>query len=322
MNEFYLNNIDIDELIKRHDSNYNNNNENILINQNNINEKDNLNQLIANNSEEQNINIPPQPIKVILNESDFNNIIYKEIGIINLGNTCFINSILQILIHCPNFIHKFFEKKKLINKEDTPISHYFYEVCYAMVDTINTNLNYVDITDFKTAFGEKHPSFKGYVQNDSQEFCRVLLEDINTELNEVKTQSEYKEITNSDKKTKVEKDKEFDLNFKEREKSIITDLFYAQIINTFICECKSTTYSFQKILDFPLLLPENTENIDIKELLKTYFKEEKIDFEIKCENCQKVLQHTKEIKITRSPEILILSLPRYDQTTQKKMNVL
>ena len=318
MNAFDYN---INELIKNQEPNFNDNNDNILIGQNdlnNINQNNILNQFNPYNSEEQNIKISPPPIKVVLNDSDFKDIINKEVGIINLGNTCFINSCLQILIHCPNFIYKFFEKKKLFNKDDTPISFYLNEICYSMVDTINTNASYVDITDFKNAFGEKHPAYQGYIQNDSQEFCRVLLEDINTELNEVKTQSEYKELPNSDKKTKAERDEEFDLNFQEREKSIITELFYAQIISTFICECESTTYSFQKILDFPLLLPENTPNIDIKELLKNYFKSEKIDFEIKCEKCEKVLQHTKEIKISRPPEILILSLQRIDQTTQKK----
>ena len=39
-------------------------------------------------------NIPkPTPVKKrTLNKSDFQNIVYKDIGIINLGNTCFINS--------------------------------------------------------------------------------------------------------------------------------------------------------------------------------------------------------------------------------------
>ena len=275
------------------------------------------------NIEYQNANTiipPPKPIKRRpLEKKDFIDIIYKDIGIINLGNTCFINSCLQILIHCPNFIYKFYEKVKTLKKEDTPISYYFFtNVCFPMVDTVNTQEKYIDITNFKNEFGKKHPSYGGYMQNDAQEFCRVFLEDLSTELNEVKVKGFYKQLTNSDKKTKIERDEEFDFNFKERENSIITDLFYAQIVNTFICECKSTFYSFQKLLDFPLLLPENTPNIGIMDLLKNYFKAETIDFEIKCEKCQKVVQHKKEIKISRPPEILILSLQRIDHATQKK----
>ena len=43
--------------------------------------------------------------------------------------------------------------------------------------------------------------------------------------------------------------------FKSRENSIIVDIFYNQIINIFTCSCGFESYSFQKLLDIPLLLP-------------------------------------------------------------------
>ena len=205
----------------------------------------------------------PTPIKRRpLNKSNYQRIILKDIGIINLGNTCFINSCLQVLIHCPSFIYGFFSKDKLINKEQTPISYYLYAICVHMMDTVNTQEKYIDISTFRNKFAQKHQIFGGFIQNDSQEFCRVLLEDLSNELNEVKNKAIYKTLTISNKKTKIEKDEEFYKNFKERENSIIIDLFYAQLITSFTCHCGEETYSFQKILDFPLLLPENVQNID------------------------------------------------------------
>jgi ubiquitin C-terminal hydrolase len=265
----------------------------------------------------------PTPIKKrIITDDDYFKIIYKDIGIINLGNTCFINSCLQVLIHCNPFINKFFNKCRqpgLINQKDTPISLEFFFVCKSMVNTINTGDKYIDITNFKQNFGAKHPQFEGYLQNDSQEFCRILLEDISRELNEVKIKSIYRLLSNSDMKSKKLRDEDFHKNFTQREKSIITDIFYAQIVNIFTCKCKAEIYSFQKILDFPLLFPENINNdiITINELLKLYFQTENIDFESKCDACHKIYSHKKEIKISRPPEILILSLQRINEKQEK-----
>ena len=67
-----------------------------------------------------------------------------------------------------------------------------------------------------------------------------------------------------------------------------------------------------------MLLPENAKCIDIKDLFKNYFKEEIIDFETKCEKCNKIEKHKKEMKISHPPEILIISLQRINEATQKK----
>ena len=93
------------------------------------------------------------------------------------------------------------------------------------------------------------------------------------------------------------------------------DSFYGQIINIFTCSCKYQTYSFQKILDLPLLIDNNT---DIYDILDEYFKDEKIDFETKCDNCRKKKVHKKETKISRPPNILILSFQRINWRTKRK----
>ena len=252
-----------------------------------------------------------------LNNSDFINIVYKDIGMTNSGNTSYLSSCLQVLIHCPLFIYKFFNMHSRINKDNTPISFHLFKICVEMMNTVNTLQKYIDITHFKNAFGVRHPTFLGLMENDSHEFCRTLLEDISKELNEINSKPPNKELTNTNNKNKVILDKEFDQHFKEREKSIITDLFYSQIITTCACQCKAETYSFQKLLYFPLLLLENEINIEIKDLLKKYFESENILAGTECEKCKKK-ERKREIKISRPPEILILSLQRIDKKTNNK----
>ena len=242
---------------------------------------------------------------------EVNSIINSTIGLNNLGNTCFMNTCLQNLIHSEDFIKRLISKKSSISRS-TPISYYFLNLC----QELSNSLRAVSPTKFKEKFGLKHHLFAGYGQNDTQEFCRVLLEDMNTELNEVKKKKPYVELTTSGK-SKIQCDREFDENFRGRENSIIMDSFYGQIINIFTCKCSFKDYSFQKVLDLPLLL-QSSSSVSITSLLEDYFEDEKIKFETKCEKCGKKTVHLKEIRFSQPPNILILSLQRINPRTKRK----
>jgi len=247
-----------------------------------------------------------------IDSSEASSITKSKIGLRNLGNTCFMNTCLQNLIHSEYFIIKLISKSSLLSSK-TKISKQFYSLCKEVSSCVT---NSCSPYDFKSAFGSKHSMFSGYSQHDTQEFCRILLEDMNSELNEVLHPAPYKELSTLNK-SKIECNKEFDEVFRKRENSLIMDVFYGQLINIFKCECDFETYSFEKILDLPLLLQKRT-NIDIKDLLKDYFECERIKFETKCEKCKKKEWHTKEIKISQPPNILILSLQRQNPRTGTK----
>ena len=70
--------------------------------------------------------------------------------------------------------------------------------------------------------------------------------------------------------------KEYDEYFLSRENSIITDLFYTQLIIIFTCHCGKETYSFQKLIDIPLLIPNDKKTIDIYSLLEKFLSEIKV----------------------------------------------
>ena len=93
-----------------------------------------------------------------------------------------------------------------------------------------------------------------------------------------------------------------------------------QLITTFICNCNETTYSFQKIMDMPLLLNINDNNININELLRRHFSIEYVSFNTICEKCKNKTTHKKFTNISHPPCILILSLQRIDFTRNIKID--
>ena len=58
----------------------------------------------------------------------------------------------------------------------------------------------------------------------------------------------------------------------DKEKSIITETFYPDFITTYQCKCQKELYTFQNMFDIPLLLPDNKDNTNLKDLLDNYFK--------------------------------------------------
>ena len=167
----------------------------------------------------------------------------------------------------------------------------------------------------------KHPNFGQNEQNDSIEFYRVLSEDVNIELNEAGKKFKYKEIMYSNDNDKVVMNEEFIECFKEKENSIITQNFYSQLISSYICECQKIIYSFQKIGDIPLILPNNKNDATLKELLDKYFSGEMVDFEYKCKYCNKKTQHLKYNRFSLLPKILILTLLRINILNNTKNDI-
>ncbi len=235
-------------------------------------------------------------------------IVTNKNGLNNLGNTCYMNTCLQLLIHCSPFLDKLFTEvpTEKLSKE-------FYNLCNEQLLECTSPIN------LKNIFSIKHKLYKGSRQHDTQEFCRLFLEDISNEMNKVKIIPPYIELDNYGK-SKIQLNYEYDKIFKRRENSIVVDTFYGQTINIFKCKCGYESYSYQKFLDVPLLFV-GKGNQKLNVLLEKFFEgDDKIEWGIDCENCFKKQLHKKIVKIAYPPEILILSLQRYNSKTNTKNN--
>ena len=154
--------------------------------------------------------------------------------------------------------------------------------------------------EFKQIFSEKHKRFS-IGQQDAIEFIRIFLDDISKENNLNKSLGSYKELDDLNK-SKMQLSKEYDNFFKMRENSFIIDLFYIRQINFFTCNCGYVTYSFEKYLDLPLLIPLDGDK-NLKNILKDYLKTSTSKWEKPCLSCNLTYNHTKDIKFNIFNEI-------------------
>ena len=263
--------------------------------------------IISNNSHKN----PENPI-IKYDSEDINLIINNNKGIDNIGNTCFINFIVQILFHCKKFIEMFLSNIDIIHNKTYSVSYKFYEILNCIIEN-NKEIGFdtLDISNFINVFMMKHINIEIGQQNDCQEFLRLLLEDFNYEMNRIKHQKKYTTFYINSNLNKKDNSFRFSEFFKRSEDSIINDLFYIQIVNNFICSCGYESYSFEKLTDITLLFPnKNKPEYSLYSLLDLYFNKIPVLCEKECIKCKKNTIHSKFTKLSFTPEILIISIER------------
>ena len=234
------------------------------------------------------------------------------------------------MIHIPSFKDAFLLEINRVLDEDLTfklLSKNLLEIIYEFSNTDKKSIKPLTIIE---NFKKNHKKFQNKSHQDSQEFLRMFLDDLSSELNRNTTIPPYIEINNQGK-TKIQLNDEYHGIFVKREDSFIIDLFHSQICNTFICtNCTFETYSFEKILDLPLLISKYSINLDQRynfkcnfiDLLDDYFREDLLDWDNNCAFCFTRAKHKKISKISKLSKILIITFQRYNFRTNNKNNIM
>ena len=98
------------------------------------------------------------------------------IGLNNIGNTCYINSFLQILLHTPGFLQKLKSNYKGKFNESCMIN--------CLIDLSENPTQRNIIKKIKKIMANEDPTYGQYIQNDSQKFGISLLGNIYSFLND------------------------------------------------------------------------------------------------------------------------------------------
>lgn len=243
-------------------------------------------------------------------------------GLENIGNSCYMNTVLQILLHTPLFTNYFKSKLYLedVNKNAKHESFVVNELLNLLVATSpESGIKVFNPRGIKETVGIIEQEFAGFRQQDSNEFFIKFIEIIHRAV--------MYNINVTHKGIPKTKEDQYAIDaintwrtYFEKKYSYIVDLFYGQIRS--FRECRAcgdelNTFDPYGCLILSMAKGENT----LEELLDTYTKEEHLA-DRKCDKCKHEGTSVKKISIWNTPKILCIQLNRFEIPGQKNCNVI
>lgn len=241
------------------------------------------------------------------------------VGLRNLGNTCFMNSVLQCLSNTRPLLD-YCLKEAYLSDINTTISGMKGALIKAFAGLLHqmwkgsSSDSAVNPQAFKSQIQKFAPRFMGYSQQDAQEFLRYLLQGLHEDVNRITTKPKPILSDIDDSLSEVQKANESWRRYLRMDDSKIVDIFVGQLKSTLQCtSCGHASVTFDPFWDLSLPIPKAAGTVKLQQCFDLFTKEEVLDGDEKptCSKCKTRRKCTKSFTIHKFPHILVIHLKRF-----------
>ncbi|XP_062995054.1 ubiquitin carboxyl-terminal hydrolase 2 isoform X1 [Elgaria multicarinata webbii] len=244
-------------------------------------------------------------------------------GLRNLGNTCFMNSILQCLSNTKELRDYCLQSQYVRDLNNNSRMQMALMAEFAkLIQALWTSSpnESVSPSEFKTQIQRYAPRFVGYNQQDAQEFLRFLLDGLHSEVNRVLVRPKGSN-DNLDHLADDEKGRQMWMKYLAREDSRIGDLFVGQLKSSLTCSmCGYCSTAFDPFWDLSLPIAKKSYGeVNLIDCMRLFTKEDVLDGDEKptCCHCKARTKCTKKFSVQRFPKILVLHLKRFSEARMR-----
>ena len=229
-------------------------------------------------------------------------------GLYNLGNSCYMNSILQCLSHTLP-LREFYvsdEYKQFLNKRGY-LSSAFKRVMLELWDS--TSQHSVDPYVLRREVKARTDRFPDYTQHDAHEFMRFLLNELHEGINRASVETHKSPADN-------ETLGEACARHLTWEDSMISELFGGMLRSEVCCSvCSDKSIVHIPFMDIALAIPRRHDRkaVSLSDCLDFLRRKETLDEEERpyCNKCMDLTRSTKQLFVSSLPRYLVIQLKRF-----------